>query len=123
MALIGGRAQWLILRGDVVSVTVSAADAMINDDPEALLDALWHDTAKALHLDGPRPSARLIKERRATFRQTPAAERLRPAARTMWHNLFLAGDWTATGLPATIESAVRSGFLAAAAAAAAARGA
>jgi squalene-associated FAD-dependent desaturase len=114
--IVGGSAQWLILRDDVVSVTVSAADALVEDDPESLLDRLWHDTAKALGVPGPRPPGRLIKERRATFRQTPEAEAQRPPARTPWTNLFLAGDWTATGLPATIEGAVLSGRRAAVAA-------
>ncbi len=113
LALVGATAQWLIVRGDVVSVTVSAADALIDHDTDATLRQLWHETAKALRLPGPMPPARLIKEKRATFRQTPAAERLRPPAGTALHNLFLAGDWTATGLPATIEGAVRSGHVAA----------
>ncbi|HEX2115060.1 MAG TPA: hydroxysqualene dehydroxylase HpnE [Alphaproteobacteria bacterium] len=113
LGLVGGAAQWLIARDDVVSVTVSAADALLDEDSEALLDRLWHDTAKALACEGPRPPARLIKEKRATFRQTPAAEAQRPQARTAWANLFLAGDWTATGLPATIEGAIRSGYRAA----------
>jgi hydroxysqualene dehydroxylase len=115
LGLIGGCAQWLILRDDVVSVTVSAADSLLDEESDTLLERLWHDTAKALGLVGPRPSARLIKEKRATFRQTPAMEALRPATRTAWSNLLLAGDWTATGLPATIESAILSGQRAAAA--------
>ena len=64
------------------------------------------------------PADRDIKEKRATFAQTPAAERRRPPAATHLRNLFLAGDWTSTGLPATIEGAVRSGFTAADAASA-----
>lgn len=115
LGLVGGCAQWLVLRDDVVSVTVSAADPLLDDDPDALLDRLWHDTAKALGCDGPRPPGRLIKEKRATFRQTPTAESARPGPRTGWANLSLAGDWTATGLPATIEGAIRSGVTAAAA--------
>jgi uncharacterized protein with NAD-binding domain and iron-sulfur cluster len=55
------------------------------------------------------PPARIIKEKRATFRQTPAESEKRPEARTALGNLHLAGDWTATGLPATIEGAIRSG--------------
>jgi hypothetical protein len=115
LGLVGGSAQWLVLRDDVVSVTVSAADPLLDDDSEALLDRLWHDTAKALRIAGPRPPARLIKEKRATFRQTPRAESARPGPRTAWSNVVLAGDWTATGLPATIEGAIRSGAAAAAA--------
>jgi uncharacterized protein with NAD-binding domain and iron-sulfur cluster len=55
-----------------------------------------------------------VKEKRATFAATPAQEARRPPARTRWGNLFLAGDWTATELPATIEGALRSGEAAAA---------
>ena len=118
LGIIGGTAQWLILREDVVSVTVSAADSLVDEDQDRLLDRLWRDTAKGLGLTGPRPPGRLIKEKRATFRQTPAAERRRPPTGTAWRNLFLAGDWTATGLPATIEGAILSGQHAAVAAAA-----
>jgi uncharacterized protein with NAD-binding domain and iron-sulfur cluster len=59
------------------------------------------------------PPWQLVRERRATFAATPEQNALRPGAETNWSNLFLAGDWTATGLPATIESAVRSGYRAA----------
>jgi zeta-carotene desaturase len=55
----------------------------------------------------------IIKERFATFSPTWEAEQLRPTARTPVRGLYLAGDWTATGLPATIESAVQSGYTAA----------
>jgi len=57
--------------------------------------------------------ARVVKERKATFSPVPGAEKWRPAQRTPIPNLFLAGDWTATGWPATMEGAVRSGLLAA----------
>jgi uncharacterized protein with NAD-binding domain and iron-sulfur cluster len=62
----------------------------------------------------PVPPARIVKERRATFRATPAQLRRRPAPATEWPNLHLAGDYVDTGLPATIEGAIRSGFAAAA---------
>jgi uncharacterized protein with NAD-binding domain and iron-sulfur cluster len=55
----------------------------------------------------------VYKARSATFAATPATEPLRPGVSTEWSNLWLAGDWTDTGLPATIEGAVRSGNLAA----------
>jgi len=60
------------------------------------------------------PPARVVKERRATFAQDPASLRLRAKTRTQFRNLVLAGDWTDTGLPATIEGAIRSGERAAA---------
>ena len=64
-------------------------------------------------LTGPVPPCRIVKEKRATFAATPAQDARRPPARTAWANLFLAGDWTDTGLPATIEGALRSGETAA----------
>ena len=114
LGLVGGWADWLFLRGDVVSLTVSAARALAEDSSEAIGARLWQDTAAALRIPAePVPPLRVIKERRATFAQTPAALARRPPARTRWRNLLLAGDWTDTGYPATIESAVRSGRAAA----------
>jgi hydroxysqualene dehydroxylase len=55
-----------------------------------------------------------VRERRATFAATVEQDALRPDPKTAFSNLFLAGDWTNTGLPATIESAIRSGQRAAA---------
>jgi hydroxysqualene dehydroxylase len=110
LGLIGGTAEWLFLRDELVSLTVSAADALADEPSETIAARLWADTARALNLPAePQPPCRIVKERRATFAQTPAALARRPGATTAWPNLFLAGDWTATGLPATIESAIRSG--------------
>ncbi|MPY76733.1 MAG: NAD(P)-binding protein [Alphaproteobacteria bacterium] len=118
LGIVGGTAEWVFARGPVVSVTISAADAIVDRDAEAIAQAAWADVAKAMELPGGLPAYRVIKEKRATFAQTPAAERRRPPAATHLRNLFLAGDWTSTGLPATIEGAVRSGFTAADAASA-----
>jgi len=59
------------------------------------------------------PRWQIVRERRATFAATPEQDARRPDARTRYRNLALAGDWTNTGLPATIESAIRSGHRAA----------
>jgi len=115
LGLVGGTAQWLFVRGDVVSVTVSAADALAEEENEAIAARLWADVAKALALDGSSlPPCRIVKEKRATFAQNPENAPRRLGARIGFANLFLAGDWTDTGLPATIESAVVSGRRAAA---------
>ena len=114
LGLIGGTTQWLILRDDVVSLTISAAAGLAEENSDRLAERLWHEASAALGLELPEaPPVRIVKERRATFAQTPQALRLRPPARTRWQNLALAGDWTDTGYPATIESAVRSGWAAA----------
>jgi zeta-carotene desaturase len=60
--------------------------------------------------------AAVVKEVHATFSCTPGLDAFRPPAETGWPGIFLAGDWTATGWPATMEGAVRSGYLAAEAA-------
>ncbi len=110
LGLVGGTAQWIFVRDDVAAITVSAADALAAQDNDAIAATVWQDMAKALALpDGPMPPHRVINERRATFAQTPAAARLRPGAATAYANLWLAGDWTDTGLPATIEGAIQSG--------------
>ena len=112
--LIGGQGQWLLERGGVVSVTISAADQFIDMPPETLAKTLWQEIAPLSDQNQtPLPPYRVIKERRATLRHTPDVERLRPKAITSLQNVFLAGDWTATGLPCTLESAAQSGFTAA----------
>ncbi len=114
LGIIGGTAEWLFVRNDVVSVTVSAADHVIDQDAESLAARLWQDVSRALGLpSAPIPRHRIVKEKRATFAQTPAQVRRRPGPRGRIANLMLAGDWTDTGLPATIEGAIRSGNTAA----------
>jgi squalene-associated FAD-dependent desaturase len=111
--IIGGTAEWVFGKREVVSVTVSAADRIVARPADELRDLLWRDLTRAFALPAAPPPARIVKERRATFRATPAQEARRPAAATEWANLHLAGDYVDTGLPATIEGAIRSGFTAA----------
>ncbi|MDH3659463.1 MAG: hydroxysqualene dehydroxylase HpnE [Alphaproteobacteria bacterium] len=114
LGLVGGAAEWIFLRGEIASVTVSAADALAEESAKVIAARLWADVAKALEQPiDPMPLNRVIKEKRATFAQTPDEIKKRPPTRTAWPNLHLAGDWIDTGLPATIEGAVRSGHLAA----------
>ncbi|MBL6958976.1 MAG: FAD-dependent oxidoreductase [Rhodospirillales bacterium] len=115
MGLLGGTAHWLFVRGDVVSVTVSAADDLAEEAADTIAGKLWPDIVAALDLgEMPLPAYRIVKEKRATFAQTPAESALRPNSVTDYDNCFLAGDWTRTGLPATIEGAILSGRRAAA---------
>ncbi|MFP4126532.1 MAG: hydroxysqualene dehydroxylase HpnE [Alphaproteobacteria bacterium] len=110
VGLVGGSAQWIFRRPGLASVTVSAADALVDRPADELARLFWPEVCTALALgDAPLPPFRIIKEKRATPRQTPAAAARRWPTRTAWRRLALAGDWIDTGLPATIESAVRSG--------------
>ena len=114
LGVIGGTAQWIFARGDIASVTVSAAGALAERPAAEIAELIWSDVSQALDYRPPAmPAVRIVKEKRATFAQIPSALPLRPPAETRFRNLFLAGDWTATGLPATIEGAIRSGAVAA----------
>lgn len=114
LGLIGGTAEWLFAFPDRISVTVSAADRLVDADRETLARTFWSDICQAYGITDEMPRWQIVKEKRATFAATPEQDAKRPSATTPWHNLFLAGDWVQTGLPATIESALRSGETAAA---------
>lgn len=116
LGVLGGVSQWIFRRRDVVSVTISAAERLhlTERDRELLITGLWTEVTQALRMPGARfDGVRILVEKRATFDQSPAGVARRPAARTAFENLILAGDATDTGLPATIEGAIRSGETAA----------
>ena len=115
LGLIGGTAQWLFVRDSLASVTISAALSLVEESNAVIAERVWRDIAPALGRENaPMPKVRVIKEHRATFLATPAQNARRPGAKTALSNLFLAGEWIDTGLPTTIEGAVRSGQTAAA---------
>jgi len=114
LGLVGSPAHWLFVRGDIISVTVSAAFDLVDKSAREISTLIWPDIAKVYDLDKSAiPPVRVIKEQRATFKTTPKQLARRPDAKTSYTNLALAGDWTNTGLPATIEGAIRSGITAA----------
>jgi squalene-associated FAD-dependent desaturase len=114
VGIVGGTAEWVFKKREVASVTVSAADRLVDRPSDELRAQLWQDVASVFGLPPqPVPPGRIVKERRATFRATPAQLRRRPPTATRWTNLFLAGDYVDTGLPATIEGAIRSATAAA----------
>ncbi len=114
IGVIGGAAQWIFRKSEVLSVTVSAANGIVDRPAQELRELLWRDVALAYRLpQRPIPPVRIVKERRATFLASPPQLLRRPAPRTQWVNLLLAGDYVDTGLPATIEGAIGSGFAAA----------
>ena len=115
VGLVHSMAEWVFLKDGVVSVTISAANRFEHLDADDITARIWRDVVAALGLPvgEAMPPARLVREKRATFEATPEQQRRRAPARTSVANVTLAGDWTATGLPATIEGAIRSGRTAA----------
>jgi squalene-associated FAD-dependent desaturase len=121
VVLVDGLGQWLFNRGadetgeHYVQAVVSAARQFrglgreeVQDRIVAELRALFPKARPARLL-----RARVITEHAATFSAVPGVDRWRPEQTSPLSNLFVAGDWTATGWPATMEGAVRSGYLAA----------
>jgi squalene-associated FAD-dependent desaturase len=109
LGVVGGLVEWLFAFPQRLSITISNADRLVDMPREELAQAIWRDICKAAGVQGELPPWQIVRERRATFEATPEQNALRPGASTAQKNLFLAGDWTDTGLPATIEGSVRSG--------------
>ncbi len=109
LAVLNATVEWVFAFPDRLSITISGADRLADRPREELAPLLWADVCAAIGLDVPLPPWQIVKERRATFAATPTQDAKRPGTNTRWNNVFLAGDWTQTGLPATIEGAVRSG--------------
>jgi squalene-associated FAD-dependent desaturase len=107
--IINGTAEWLFAFPDRLSVTISGADRLLDTPREEIAALIWREVAEVAGIAGPLPPWQIVRERRATFAALPREDAKRPEPRTRWNNLLLAGDWTATGLPATIEGAIRSG--------------
>jgi squalene-associated FAD-dependent desaturase len=109
--------QWAFNKGEgrYVQVVVSASRSLVNVPRQDVVALALRELAEFF----PRvkeariEEAHVVKEVRATFSARPGIEAARPASVTQIPNLFLAGDWTRTGWPATMEGAVRSGYLAA----------
>jgi zeta-carotene desaturase len=101
--------------GSYVELVVSSSKSLIEQSRSEIVDLALRELREFF------PAAReatlvksaVIKEVHATYSPRPGIDAYRPASATAWPRVFLAGDWTATGWPATMESAVRSGYLAA----------
>jgi hydroxysqualene dehydroxylase len=109
LGVLNGTVEWIFAFPGRVSVTISAGDRLVDGARDVLAKTIWSEVASAIGLSADLPPWQIVRERRATFAATPTQDARRPGAETRWRNLALAGDWTNTGLPATIEGAIRSG--------------
>jgi predicted NAD/FAD-dependent oxidoreductase len=116
--LVGKLAQWIFHTSAEIEasyqVVISAAHRLAAMDKDALLARVLEELAEAFPAA---KSAQLLHSRvvvqpQAVFSMQPGVDRCRPSQGGLMANLFLAGDWTDTGWPATMEGAVRSGYLA-----------
>ena len=113
IGLVGGTAEWVFAKTGILSVTISAANRYAATPNEALADRCWADICTVLGESSPIPPYRALREKRATFSANAASEARRPSASVGFAHFAVAGDWTSTLLPSTIEGAVRSGRAAA----------
>jgi squalene-associated FAD-dependent desaturase len=112
--ILGGYSEWIFTRAGIASVTVSCAERFKSIPVREMISLLWEEVAVVLNLDARiLPPHRIFLEKFATFAATPEQDVRRPSSYTGWKNVALAAEWTATGLPSTIEGALRSGMKAA----------
>jgi len=111
----GAAAQPAVNSGQYLQLVISASYDLLRKSREEIIDLCLKEVRQALPdaREAQLVKATVVKEASATFRPEPGVDRWRPLQQTNTPRLFLAGDWTATGWPATMEGAVRSGYLAA----------
>lgn len=112
----GGGAEKGQPRPSYVELVISASKSLIEKSRQEIIDLALSEFREFFPgaRDAKLVKATVIKEVNATFSPKPGIDRYRPASQSPWPHIFLAGDWTATGWPATMEGAVRSGCIAAA---------
>jgi len=101
--------------GSYVELVVSASKSLVEKGRQEIIDLAVAELAEFFPIvrEAKLEKATVIKEVHATYSPEPGVDDYRPAAVSAWPRVFLAGDWTDTGWPATMEGAVRSGYLAA----------
>lgn len=101
--------------GSYVELVISSSKSLVEKSKGEIVDVALNELREFFPgaRDASLVKSTVIKEIHATFSPRPGADSYRPTAGTLWPRVFLAGDWTATGWPATMEGAVRSGYIAA----------
>ena len=114
VGVVGGVVDWIFKKKNILSITISAANYLNNFNNHKISEIVWRDVKKTFNLDKTiKPKYKIIREKMATFVQNPEEIFRKPKMQTKYKNIFLAGDWIDTGLPATIEGAITSGYNAA----------
>jgi zeta-carotene desaturase len=115
--LLDRTVQWMLNKsgGRYVQLVVSASRSLVEMPRAEVIALAVRDLAEFFPpvKEAKLEKAHVVKEIRATFSARPGLEQARPLSATKYGNLFLAGDWTRSGWPPTMEGAVRSGYLAA----------
>ncbi len=113
VGVVGGLSEWVFAKPGVLSVTVSAANRYADLPNEEMAERCWQEICRLRGAALPLPPFRCVREKRATFAASAASEARRSGTYVGIANFAVAGDWTSTLLPSTIEGAIRSGVTAA----------
>ena len=108
--LINSKSHWVFTKNNYISVTISAANDLNSLDSELLIKSVWDEVTECLGIkDEILPEYKILKEKKATYNQSPKNNNLIKNIKNLPTNLFLAGDWTESSFPSTIESSILSG--------------
>ena len=111
VGVINGTVDWIFKKKNILSITISAANYLNTFDNNKISEIVWGDVKKTFSLgEIEKPKYKIIREKMATFVQSPKEIFKKPKMHTRYKNIYLAGDWVDTGLPATIEGAITSGY-------------
>ena len=109
VGIINSISHWIFIKRDHVSITISAANKLNHYSAEEIAKLIWSEVKICLSIKSEMPEFQVIKEKKATYNQSPSNIELINNIKTLPHNLSIAGDWTQKNLPSTIESAILSG--------------
>ena len=108
--LIDSLTQWIFIKKDHISVTISYANSLNNKNPDDIIKKVWSEVKECLKISEVNvPEYKILKEKMATYSQSPSNWIKVQKIKNLPENLILSGDWTEKNLPSTIESSILSG--------------
>ncbi len=109
IGMIESKSQWIFVKKGHISITISDANRLENMPNTMIAELVWKEVCEYLNERLDLPIYRVIKEKKATYNQSPENNNLIQNINTLPQNLLIAGDWTQNKLPCTIEGSILSG--------------
>ena len=110
LGMLNSVTHWIFLKKNYISITISSANKYNDISSEKIAEMVWHEISLALGLSGLKiPDFKVLREKKATYEQSPKNYKVIQKISKLPSNLRLAGDWTEKNLPSTIESSILSG--------------
>ena len=110
IGILNSKTHWIFIKKNYLSVTISNANDYNNNDSDQIAKIVWTEISESLKIKGEKmPEYKVLREKKATYEQSPSNYKLVRQVNNLPRNLKLAGDWTEKYLPSTIESSILSG--------------